>query len=109
VNGVGFARVPVKLLALANVRGAPGVARGVAFFLIWGPLSELESSESGAAKVEPGCEKLVLCGRGRWPAFRLGSEPTLGMPSAEYLFDGTRVLFDLFILRLSNGLNFSPP
>ena len=55
----------VKLLALANVRVPAAVARGVAFFLIWGPLSELESSESGVANVEPGLAKDVSCGRGR--------------------------------------------
>jgi hypothetical protein len=31
------------------------------------------------------------------------------MPSDEYLLDGTRVLFDLLMLIVSKGLNFSPP
>ena len=108
VNGGGFERLAVKLLALANVR-VPAVARGGAFFLIWGPLSELESSESGVANVEVCFAKVVLWGRGRCDEFRLESEPTLGIPSDEYLVGGVRVLFDLFMLMVSNGLNFSPP
>jgi hypothetical protein len=65
MNGEGLVRVPVKLRAFANVRVPAVVARGVAFFLIWGPLSELESSESGVAYVELGFVKAGSSGRGR--------------------------------------------
>jgi hypothetical protein len=80
--------------------------------LIWGPLSELEPSESGVsgvANVELCFVKVLLWGSGRCDEFRLESEPTRGIPSDEYLVDGVRVLFDLFMLMVSNGLNFSPP